>query len=82
VPARSLGRLAGSALQVHAVVQNHPILIVRVGKAKSGLSTQTVTTALKALKVLGIVREPSGKRRGRLFGYERYPSSLNEGTGS
>ena len=35
---------------------------------------------MRALERLGIVRELTGKKRNRLFGYEAYLSILNEGT--
>ena len=36
---------------------------------------------MRALERLGIVREHTGKKRNRLFGYEAYLSILNEGDG-
>lgn len=44
------------------------------------LSIPTVTVALNHLVRLGIAKEPTGKRRARLFGYSRYLKILNEGT--
>ena len=35
---------------------------------------------MRALERLGVVRELTGKKRNRLFGYEEYLSILNEGT--
>ena len=41
---------------------------------------RTTATAMELLVDLGIAREITGKRRGRLFVHERYPAILNEGT--
>ncbi len=38
------------------------------------------SSGMRALERLGIVRELTGKKRNRLFGYEEYLSILNEGT--
>ena len=46
----------------------------------SGLSFPAAASAMAVLEELGIARELTGKRRNRLFGYERYIAILNEGT--
>lgn len=43
----------------------------------TGLTTPTVTQALRELERLGIVRETTGKARGRVFAYARYLDALN-----
>jgi hypothetical protein len=35
---------------------------------------------MQVLERLGVARELTGKRRKRLFGYDRYVAILNEGT--
>ncbi|MCX6093835.1 MAG: Fic family protein, partial [Candidatus Bipolaricaulota bacterium] len=40
----------------------------------------TVSSAMDLLAELGIAREFTGKRRNRLFVYDRYLAILNEGT--
>jgi Fic family protein len=47
---------------------------------QSGLTTPTVTAAISGLTKLGIVREITGRRRGRLFSYDAYLRLLQEGT--
>ena len=79
---RSLGRVAGSALRVHDSLQQHPIQTITTAKDRSGLTVPTVTAAMKSLEAAGIVRELTGKQRGRVFGYDRYLEILNEGTTS
>lgn len=79
---QGLGRVAGSALRVHHALQQHPIQTINTAKERTGLTVPTVTAVMKSLATAGIVRELTGKRRGRVFGYERYISILNEGTDS
>jgi len=70
----------GSALQIHHALQGRPITsISRVAK-ETGLSVPTVGSALQVLCELGIARELTGKRRNRLYGYDRYIQILSEGT--
>jgi Fic family protein len=70
----------GSALQIHHSLQGRPITsISRVAK-ETGLSVPTVGSALQVLCELGIARELTGKRRNRLYGYDRYLQILSEGT--
>ena len=73
-------RSTGSALQIHHALQGRPITsISRVAK-ETGLSVPTVGSALQVLCELGIARELTGKRRNRLYGYDRYLQILSEGT--
>jgi Fic family protein len=82
VKIQSLGRVAGSALRVHHSLQQHPIQTINTAKERSGLTIPTVTAVMKSLEAAGIVRELTGKQRGRVFGYDRYLKILNEGTTS
>ena len=77
-----LGRVAGSALRVHDALQQHPIQTIKAATERSGLTVPTVTAVMKLLEAAGIVRELTGKQRGRIFGYDRYLTILNEGTDS
>lgn len=77
---QSLGRVAGSALRVHYALQQHPIQTINTAKERTGLTVPTVTAVMKNLEAAGIVRELTGKQRGRVFGYDRYIAILNEGT--
>lgn len=74
------GRVAGSALRVLHALQQHPIQSIKSLRARTGLTIPTVTAAMKTLEAAAIVRELTGKRRHRLFGYDRYLQILNEGT--
>jgi Fic family protein len=75
-----LGRPAGSALRLHQYLQRHPLVTIPNAAADTGMTAPTVTTSLKHLTTLGIVREITGKERRRLFVYDRYLTILNEGT--
>jgi Fic family protein len=77
---RSLGRRAGSALRVHDALKARPILTVQGASDATGLSFPTASSAMNLLIDLKVVRELTGKRRNRVFVYDRYLSVLNEGT--
>jgi DNA-binding transcriptional ArsR family regulator len=65
---------------VHFALQQHPVQTIAKATERTGLTVPTVTAALKSLEAVGIVRELTGKKRGRIFGYHRYLDVLNEGT--
>ena len=75
-----LGRRANSALRVHQALTSHPIRSLSQVCDHSGLTPPTASSAMKSLVELGIAREITGRRRGRLFAYDGYLSILNEGT--
>ncbi|HVR28701.1 MAG TPA: Fic family protein, partial [Thermoanaerobaculia bacterium] len=74
------GRRAGSALRVHQALEVRPILSLRAVCEATGLSFPAASSAMDLLRELGIARELTGKRRNRLFAYDRYLAILNEGT--
>lgn len=47
---------------------------------RTDLSIPTVTAVMKRFKSIGIVRELTGRRRYRAFGYHSYLELLNEAT--
>ena len=67
-----IGRAAGSALLVHEFLQRHPIISAAGATEQLSLSAPTVRASLQVLEDAGIVREQSGRRRGRVFAYQRY----------
>ncbi|QEL22950.1 Fic family protein [Bosea sp. F3-2] len=71
---------AGSALRIHELLQQHPFLTAGQLVTQTGLSMPTVNAALADLERLGIVKEVTGRKRGRVFGYRRYLAILSEGT--
>ncbi|MQA90401.1 MAG: Fic family protein [Gemmatimonas sp.] len=75
----SLGRRASSAAQVHAKLCERPLASIAKLHELTGMSIPTITRGLEALEGLGIVRETTGRRRGRVYAYDRYLQLLNEG---
>lgn len=73
-----VGRRAGSALRVHEALKVRPILSLNVIREQTGLSFPGASSAMEVLMDLGIARELTGKRRNRLYVYERYLSLLNQ----
>ena len=76
----TVGRGAGSALRVHHELQKRPLATISRLCAATGLTVPTVTKSLAALERLGIVREVTKKKRGRVFSYSAYLRRLAKGT--
>jgi Fic family protein len=77
---QTIGKPAGSALRVHRLLQRQPIVSIAVASKELGLTIPTVTSAFGHLEKLGIVREATGRKYGRLYTYHDYLKILNEGT--
>ena len=73
------GRSAGSTLRAHEILKIHPIISIQFVHERSGLSWPTASAAVQRLVELGIAREITGKRHGRLFAYGEYIDILSEG---
>ena len=73
-------RRAGSALRVHEAIKMRPISSMQEVCRITGLSFPAASSAMELLVDLAIARELIGKRRNRLFVYDRYLKILNEGT--
>lgn len=71
---------AGSVLRIHDLFQQNPFLTSNQLVQKTGLSAPTVNAALADLEKMGIVEEITGRKRGRVFSYQRYLAILSEGT--
>lgn len=74
------GRAAGSLLRVHDVLKEHPITSIQEISRRTELSFPTAGAAMSHLVHMGVARELTGRRRNRLFGYDRYVAILGEGT--
>jgi Fic family protein len=74
---RQLGRQAPAALLVQEALQSKPLATIAGLTESTGLTTPTVTQALRALEKLNVVRETTGRARGRIFAYGRYLDALN-----
>jgi Fic family protein len=77
---RSSGRLAASTLRVHDLLQRQPIIGIVPASRELKVTHPTVMKAVANLQKLGIVREVTGRQRGRLFAYTKYMNILNRGT--
>lgn len=74
----TLGRLAPSAILVFDALTRRPVRSIPNICAETGQSAMTVTSALGRLgERLGMVRELTGKRRNRVYGYIAYLDTLN-----
>ena len=67
-------------LRIHALLQTHPFLNAAQAQEKAGLSAPTINKAFEALEALGVVREITGKQRGRVFAYAAFLQILESGT--
>lgn len=75
-----LGRAAGTALRVHELFQQRPILSLPGVVRTLEISYTAASNAMSQLERLGIVREITGHKRNRLFAYDQYLGLLAEGT--
>ena len=75
-----LGRSAASALRVHQRLQRDPFVSVPEAARNLRLSPPTVANAIRRLESRGILRETTGKQRGRLYVYDAYLDILGRGT--
>jgi Fic family protein len=71
-----LGRGAASALRVHELASRWIVLMAGGTAKRLGLSVPTVNGTLARLEEAGIMREVTGRRRGRVFVYDAYLALL------
>ena len=76
----ALKRATSSTFRAHQLMRAKPLLSIPQAAKILGLTVPTVTQSLDVLQQLGIVREITGRKRGRLFGYSGYLDILNQGT--
>jgi Fic family protein len=77
---RTLGRAAGSALQVYDVLRRRIVVSIPGLAREAGVTWPTAKAALERLRGLGIVVESTGRRRDRLYTYTSQLEILNRGT--
>lgn len=77
---QSLGRSAGSALQVHHYAQTRPVFSVPAASRKLPVSLPTIRKSIRHLVDLGVLSETTGKRRDQVFMYTDYVAALSQGT--
>ena len=73
------GRSAGSGARVLAAFRERPLWTIGKLRDVTELPVPTVTRAVTALERLGIVRETTGRRRGRVYCYDASLKVLSEG---
>jgi len=71
------GRGAASALLVYRYAQANPLFSIKNAAREMNVSFPTASSAVARMTEADILRESSGKRRGRLFFYEGYLDILN-----
>ncbi len=74
------GRPAATALRLHQFLRRRGLTTIPDASQHLGLSQPTVTSAIAHLRTLGIVRETTGRQRGKVFIYGAYMDLLSEGT--
>lgn len=75
-----LGRGAATAGRLHDLAARFVAIRVPWAARGLGLSEPPVYAAVARLEQLGILREVTGRQRGKLYVYEEYLGLLNEGT--
>ena len=76
---KGAGRVTGSAIQVHQALLSRPIHTIARLAVETRLSVPAVTNSIAALTELGMVREITGRKRGRVFVYGPYLDVLQQG---
>ena len=76
---QGIGRAASSVLRVFEALCKRPITTVNDLSKRTRLSFQTATKCTDKLVEVGIIKERTGRKRNRVFAYERYLAVLNEG---
>lgn len=64
----------------HELMQASPIVTTQTVSEKLGISFPTASAALKNLAGMDIIRETTGRRRGRIYAYSEYLALLDRGT--
>lgn len=74
------GRGAATALRVHDFAVKHVVVRPPTTARRLGLSEPPVYAAVARLEEAGILREVTGRSRGKTYVYDEYMTILNEGT--
>jgi Fic family protein len=72
------GRSAASARLIYRYAQANPLFSIKNAAREMKVSFPTASSAVARMSKAGILRESSGKRRDRLFLYEKYLDILNQ----
>jgi Fic family protein len=74
------GRGAATAARVHDLASRFVVFRPTVAAEVLGLSAPPIYGAVNRLEEAGILREVTGRQRGKLYVYDEYLARLNEGT--
>jgi Fic family protein len=74
------GRGAATALRVHDLATRRVVIGASSASEQLGLTGPPVYAAIERLQKAGILREATGRQRGKLYVYDQYLTVLNEGT--
>jgi Fic family protein len=77
---QTLGKASGTAMQVHIYLQANPVCAIRNIASGTSKTLAAVAQALANLQKLGIVNETTGRRRNRVFIYQRCLDLIGAGT--
>ena len=77
---QTVGRVANTALRVFNALCERPILTLNEACRRTRGSFPSVSKGMEALTKLNIAREITGRKRDRIFAYDRYLRILTEGT--
>jgi Fic family protein len=77
---QTLGRGAATALRIHEHAVRYVVIRATTAAGVLGLTGPPVYSAIARLEDIGILREATGRRRGKLYVYDEYLTLLNEGT--
>ena len=77
---KDLGRIAATGLRVFEALRARPVITMNEVCQRTGISFPAAAKGMEGLIKLGIVRELTGRKRNRVFIYDRYLAILNEGT--
>ena len=61
------------------MIQASPIVTIQTVSEKLAVSLPTASTALENLARIGVVRETTGRQRGRIYAYSDYLALLDRG---
>lgn len=73
-------RNPSSALRLHELIKTNPIFTIPSAAEEMNLTPPTVAKAARNLEKIGILRETTGKRRGKIYMYDEYFKILQQGT--
>jgi Fic family protein len=69
---RQMGRPARSCLRIHDRLRVRPVTSIAALTSATGMSPTTVASSLARLAEIGVVREITGSKYGRLYAYSGY----------